>query len=120
MAKGECPSSLFNERTNKTLDANELQELQKFAQELIQKAKTNPSDYGEIKRFGAMGLNGDNFVGAINLSDPDLVPRGVLAGFANRKIPYFDMSGSRVGAPAEKILDMQDSIFHRKVHAPRQ
>lgn len=115
-AQGEFPSGLINDLTNEPLTKENILGLQDFAKGLLYKIKTNPSDYGEIKRFGPMGINGDNFVGAI-LARPQpntvtLDPR-IVSGFGSRNIPYFDLSSSPKEAIANKIRDLQASVFSK-------
>jgi len=115
-AKGEFPPGLVNDLTNEPLTKENMMGLQDFAQGLLMKIKTNPSDYGEIKRFGAMGINGDNFVGAI-LAEPQplniALNPNLISGFASRGIPYFDLAGRHKEEIANKIRDLQASVFSK-------
>jgi hypothetical protein len=114
-ANGIFPSNLINDLTGKPITAEQMLGLQDFAQGLMMKIKTNPSDYGEIKRFGPMGINGDNFVGAI-LAKPqpfNVLNPNLISGFASRNIPYFDLAGRDKEEIANKIRDLQASVFSK-------
>lgn len=108
-AKGEM-GDFYHYLGKNNVDINDLQSL---AKDILQQLKTAPSDYGEIKRFGPMGINADNFVGAVNIGYPDQVPASVISGFGARKIPYYEMQGRSPAEITNKILDLQDSVFSR-------